>query len=276
MSAPSNPVSSAPVVLVAGASGGLGPVLAKTLQDQGMIVYGTMRNPPATDTAYPFEMLAMDVTDDGSVETCLNDLMQRTGKIDVVINCVNQMVLGAVDEISVDEVKQLYDVNLFGAMRLAKAAARHMRAQGHGTLVTMSSLGGILAVPLMSTYTSCKFALEAFSEALYHELRPYNVDVVIMQPVAMKMDRAGHTDHMRLAAEVPANSATHTMYARMEKDTDASPLTPEMVSEEIAKVLKMKDKPLRRPMDRAKVLKWVARLAPQSIINKLIDGLVPR
>lgn len=266
------------VVLITGASGGLGEVLAQTLAAKGMKVYGTARNPEARekDDARDegFTMLRMEITEPESVEACVGDVLAREGRIDVLINCVNQMVIGAVEEASVEEVRSLYDVNVFGALRVCRAVIPAMRSQGGGTIVSMSSLGGLLAVPFMSAYTSSKFALEALSEALYHEVKPLGIDVVIMQPVAMHMERPSTGAHLRPVKEVTADSFSHKMVAQMAKDTAASKLTPEMVAGKIYSVITSEKKPLRVPMDRAKPLTLVKRLAPQFVIDRLIHGLM--
>jgi len=262
------------VVLVAGASGGLGRVLGATLAAKGCTVYGTMRSPEGHEGAFPFPLLPLDLTDPASAEKCVGRLLEREGRIDAVVNCVNRMFIGTVEEETVEEVEALYATNVFGWLRLVKVVIPVMRRQGGGTLVTMSSLGGLLAVPTMSAYTSSKFALEAMSEALRHELRPDGIDVVIMQPVAMKMQRPETGDHLSLVAAVGADSPSRRMLRRMASDTEASGLTPEAVAEKIHAVLTSAKKPLRIPMDRARVLSVVKRLAPQTVIDRLVAGVL--
>lgn len=262
------------IILITGATGGLGQVLGQMLVEKGETVYGTSRNPEARAGEVPFPLLALDVSSQGSVDACLNELVEKEGRIDVLINCVNEMVIGSVEEADVDEVAALYDTNVFGVMRLCKSIAGIMKRQGAGTVVNMSSLGGLLAVPLMSSYTSAKFALEAFSEAFYQEMKREGIDVVIMQPVAMNMDRPATGHHLRTVAGIADDSLSHRMVKRMAKDTAASKLTPEMVSEKIYQVIKSDKKPLRVPMDKAKVITLVKRFAPQSVIDKLVGGLV--
>lgn len=262
------------VVLITGATGGLGTVLGGLLQDRGMTVYGTTRSPEVKQANVAFPLLALDVLDDISVQQCIDELVRREGHIDVLINCVNEMIIGSVEETDVEEVKALYDTNVFGVMRLCKAIAPVMRQDGGGIIVNMSSLGGLLAVPYMSSYTSAKFALEAFSEAFYHEVKPFGIDVVIMQPVAMYMDRPATGHHLRPVAGARKDSLTHKMVARMARDTAASKLTPEMVAEKIYQVINASKRPLRVPMDKAKAITIIKRLAPQSIINRLVGGLV--
>jgi short-subunit dehydrogenase len=262
------------IVLITGASGGFGRVLGETLVNRGMTVYGTMRTPGPDDQNLPFTMLPMEVTDSQSVRRCIDEVIEREGRIDVLVNCVNQMIIGSIEEQSVEEVRALYDTNLFGVLRICQHVIPAMRSQGSGTIVNMSSLGGILAVPYMSAYTSAKFALEAMSEAMYHELKPDNIDVVIMQPVAMKMDRPALGGHLNLVGGVSPASKSHKMLARMTKDTAASGLTPEAVAEKVYAVITSVKKPLRVPMDRARALSLVKRLAPQAVIDKLIGGLL--
>lgn len=260
------------VVLITGASGGFGRVLGKILATEGMTVYGTSRNPTGNDTSFP--MLPMEVTDPASVEKCVSDVLEKEGRIDVVVNCVNEMFIGSVDEETVEEVRGLYDTNVFGALRVCKQVLPIMRRQGSGTIVNMSSLGGLIAVPYMSAYTSAKFALEAMSEALHHELRRENIDIVIMQPVAMHMDRPATGAHLKTVANAAPDSPTHRMVTRMAKDTAASKLTPEIVARRVHQVIVSSKKPLRVPMDRAKPLTIVKRLAPQFVIDRMIAGLV--
>ena len=260
------------IVLVTGASGGLGEVLCTTLSEQGHTVYGTMRKPD-TEATYPCHMLAMEVTDETSVQSCVDQIVEWEGQLDAVINCVNLMMIGAVEEAAVTEVEALYQTNVFGVMRICQAVLPQMRRQGAGTIVNMSSLGGLLAVPLMSSYTSAKFALEAYSEALHLEVKADGIDVVIMQPVAMYMDRPATGHHLQLAQGVTADSPSHKMVAVMAKDTADSKLTPQLVAAKICSVLAASNKPLRVPMDRARVIGLLKRIVPTRVIHKLVLSL---
>jgi len=262
------------IALVTGASGGFGETLAAFLVDKGMTVYGTMRNPEGRDRDDRFTMLPMEATDSASVKACIAEVLQREGRIDVVINCVNQMFIGSAEEQTIEEVQSLYDTNVFGVMRICKEVVPVMREQGGGTIINMSSLGGLIAVPFMSAYTSAKFALEAYSEALYHELHADHVDVVIMQPVAMRMERPASGAHLRVVEYASADSFSHEMLAQMARDTAASKLTPVMVAEKVAEIIARKKKPLRVPMDRAIPLTLIKRLAPQALLDRMIRGLV--
>ncbi len=266
--------SDAPVVLITGASGGFGSVLARLCHDEGFTVYGTCRSPDGQDQAAPLPMLAMDVLEDESVRACVAEVERREGRIDVVVNCVNEMFIGTFEEQSADEVRHLYDTNVFGALRTSQAVLPIMRRQEQGLIINMSSLGGLLAVPTMSAYTSAKFALEAMSEALHHELAGTGIDVVIMQPVAMHMDRPATGHHLHTVAGVREGSPSLRMVERMAKDTAASKLMPETVARKVIEVIRSPKRSLRVPMDRAVPLSLVKRLAPQPVIDRMISGLL--
>ncbi|MGI9432193.1 MAG: SDR family oxidoreductase [Myxococcota bacterium] len=263
------------VVLVTGASGGFGNVLARKLAGEGVHVYGTMRAPDAAASDLPFTMLPMEISDPNSIDACIRAVLEREGRIDAVVNCVNQMVIGSVEEQTVDEVRALYETNVFGVLAVCQRILPVFREQGAGTIVNMSSLGGLFAVPYMSAYTSAKFALEAMTESLYHELRDEPIDVVIMQPVAMRMDRPALGAHLHTVAGVGADSRSQRMVERMAADTAASTLTPRVVAQKVHAVLLSDSKPLRVPLGRAKPMSLLKRLAPQAGVDKMIGALLP-
>ncbi len=262
------------IILITGVTGGLGGVLGKMLMDQGHKVYGAARRVEGKESDYPFPLIAMDVKDEQSVETCFNTVKETEGRIDVLINCINEMYIGGTEEFTMEEVQGLYNTNVFGCMRQAKKIVPIMRAQGGGTIITLSSAGGLLGIPYMSSYTSSKVATEFFCEALRHEVRDDNIDVVIMQPVAMRMDRGDTGDHLRLVDNVKADSFSHRMLKMMSRDTAKSKLTPQLVSEKIIEVLAMEKKPVRVPMDRAKKITLLKRLAPQSFVEKAVIDII--
>lgn len=262
------------IVLVTGATGGFGQVLTATLSAAGHRVIGTSRKPHGADANVP--LLPLDVTSKASAEACIEAAIEQEGGLDVVINCANELVIAATDELDWDEVMALYDINVFGAMRMGQAALKHFKERNAGLIINMSSMGGLLAVPYMGAYTSSKFALEAMSESLYHELRGTGIDVVIMQPVAMAIERPATGAHLRLGRDVDDASFSHKVVEIMAEDSRASKLTPQQVSTKILQVLSLKNRPLRVPMDRAVVLGAVKRFLPQAGVNKLVDGLLAR
>ena len=170
--------------LVTGASSGIGEDTARKLQALGYIVYGAARRTDRLQTlvADGVRPLAMDVTDDASMTAGVNRVLEETGRIDVLVNNAGYGSFGAVEDVPMDEARRQFEVNVFGLARLTQLVAPHMRAQGSGTIINISSMGGRLTTPLGGWYHATKYAVEALSDALRMELRPFGIDVVVIEP----------------------------------------------------------------------------------------------
>jgi NAD(P)-dependent dehydrogenase (short-subunit alcohol dehydrogenase family) len=140
-------------------------------------------NGPGADLAGTCEVVELDVIDEDSVALAVQRIVEGEGRLDVVVNNAGYVLWGPVEETPIEEVQREFDVNVFGALRVARAAAPVMRRQGSGVLVQISSISGrVVAGPFWGHYAASKFALEAFSEALAYELRPFGVRVVLVEP----------------------------------------------------------------------------------------------
>ncbi len=158
-------------VLVTGASSGIGQVIAQLLTERGFTVYGTSRKPTGT-------LVPLDVRSDASVRACL----ERVGKIDVLVNNAGYTLMGSAEETSIEEAKGQLETNFFGVVRMVNAVLPAMRKAGAGKIINVGSLAGITAIPFGAFYTASKFALEGYSEALWHELRPLGINVILIEP----------------------------------------------------------------------------------------------
>jgi NAD(P)-dependent dehydrogenase (short-subunit alcohol dehydrogenase family) len=175
------------VVLIAGASSGIGKICGEYLAGKGMTVYGASRSlQPNNGTA--FAALQMDVTDDNSVQQCVEKIQREQGRLDVVINCAGYGIAGAVEETSPEEAMAQFDTNFFGTHRVCRAVLPMMRQEGSGIIINISSLAGLLAVPFQAFYSASKFAMEGMTEALRMEVRPFGIRVVLIEPGDFKTD----------------------------------------------------------------------------------------
>ncbi|EFL33622.1 cis-2,3-dihydrobiphenyl-2,3-diol dehydrogenase [Streptomyces viridochromogenes DSM 40736] len=170
--------------LVTGASSGIGEATALKLQDLGYTVYGAARR---TDRLQKLadrgiRPLAMDVTDDASMRAGIDRVAAETGRIDVLVNNAGYGSYGAIEDVPLDEARYQFEVNVFGALRLTQLALPHMRAQRSGTVVNITSMGGKIHTPLGGWYHGTKFALEALSDCLRLEAKPFGIDVVVIEP----------------------------------------------------------------------------------------------
>jgi short-subunit dehydrogenase len=170
------------VVLITGATSGIGKATAELLATHGCRVLGTSRN-PAGKTMPGYELLPLEVTDDASVAACVSQAAERTGgRIDVLINNAGTGIIGAAEETSPEEALRLFQINFFGVMRMTNAVLPLMRAQGRGLLINMSSTGGVVAVPFGAFYCATKFALEGYTAALRQELEPLGIYATVVAP----------------------------------------------------------------------------------------------
>lgn len=173
-----------PVVLVTGASSGIGKVTAQLFAQNDYIVFGTSRH--SHDDVIGVTMLILDVTSDVSVNTCVNKVIELAGRIDVLVNNAGIVQMGAVEELAHDELMPVFETNYFGVIRMTQAVLPHMRAQGSGHIISIGSLAGRLSPPAMSAYAATKAALVALCGSLRAELAPFGVKVSVVEPGAQK------------------------------------------------------------------------------------------
>ena len=170
--------------LVTGASSGIGEATARKLQSLGFTVYGAARRLDRLESlsADGIRPLEMDVTDDASMQAGMNQIISETGRIDVLVNGAGYGSYGALEDVAIDEGRRQLETNVFGAARLIQLALPHMRARKSGTIVNITSMGGKIYTPLGGWYHASKFALEALSDCLRLETKPFGIHVVVIEP----------------------------------------------------------------------------------------------
>jgi NAD(P)-dependent dehydrogenase (short-subunit alcohol dehydrogenase family) len=168
------------VVLLTGASSGFGRAIAAALAQDGYRVFATSRatGTPVAGTRH----LTLDVTDEASAANCIDEVMRIGGRVDVLVNNAGLGVAGAIEDTTVEEARAQFDTNLFGLHRMCRAVLPQMRRQRSGHIINMSSLAGQIAIPFQGFYSASKFAIEAYTEALRMEVRPYGVRVCMIEP----------------------------------------------------------------------------------------------
>lgn len=180
------------VALITGCSIGFGLLTALELARRGDRVFATMRDPArgddlrarAVEDSLDIDISQLDVCDPGSVERAVRRAHAEAERIDVLVNNAGVGRLGPLEEFEDDEMHALFDANVYGAVRMLREVVPIMRAQGSGVIVNVTSLGGLVAPPFFALYSATKFALEAITEALWSELRPFGIKVVSVAPAA--------------------------------------------------------------------------------------------
>jgi NAD(P)-dependent dehydrogenase (short-subunit alcohol dehydrogenase family) len=192
------------VVIITGASSGIGKETALFLVKHNYTVYGMARR---TDKLKELELqniktLTLDVTDEASVTNAVNEVIKNEGRIDVLINNAGYGEYGAVEDVSIENARKQLDVNLFGLARITQLVIPHMRKQKGGKIVNISSIGGKMATPMGGWYHASKFAVEGLSDSLRMEVKQFGIDVVVIEPGGIRSEWAGIAkSNMRTASK---------------------------------------------------------------------------
>ena len=190
------------VVLITGCSSGIGKHAALEMARRGHRVFASMRNLESArfiradaQKAQPaIEILQLDVTDPGTVTSAVQQVFKQAGTIDVLVNNAGVASAGPVEDYTDEEIRYVFETNFLGAVRTTRAVLPAMRTRRSGTIMMMSSVSGLRTFPLTSVYSASKFALEAISNGLRHELRPFGIRVVLIEPGNFRT-RAGSNMH---------------------------------------------------------------------------------
>jgi short-subunit dehydrogenase len=180
------------VVLITGASAGMGKETAKLLAQNGYTVYAAARRLDKMKDLEPLgiKILSMDVTDETSMTKGVQQILETENRIDVLINNAGFGAYGAIEDVSIENAKYQLEVNVFGAMRLTQLVLPKMRENKFGKIVNISSIGGKFALPYGGWYHASKFALEALSDALRNEVKQFGIDVIVIEPGGVKSEWA--------------------------------------------------------------------------------------
>ena len=224
------------VILVTGASSGIGLACANALQLKGHTVYGSARNVSRLQSV-SFKPIQLDVTDDASVSTAIAAIIQAEGKLDVLVNNAGNGIAGPAYTMSVENAKKQFEVNFFGVIRLCSAVLPGMIENKQGLIVNMSSLAGLFGLPYQSMYSASKYAIEGYSQSLRMELRNTGVKVVVINPGDFK---TGFTESREKTAFTINNAKLASEYsaavASMEKDESVGQ-SPDMIANKLCSIV---------------------------------------
>jgi len=264
------------VALITGASSGIGEATAQRLLADGYVVYAAARRldrmqPLATAGAH---LLSLDLTDDASIVGAMETLRRAEGRLDVLVNNAGYGSYGALEDVPLDEGRRQFEVNVFGLARLIQLSTPMMRAQRSGCIVNITSIGGKMHEPLGTWYHATKFAVEGLSDCLRMELTPFGIDVVVIEPGAIRTEWTG------IAKESLLQRSGHTAYAEQAKaharlfessETSKMVSEPGVVAATIARALRA-----RRPRTRyatgggARMILFLRRI----LSDRAFDGLM--
>jgi len=254
------------VVLVCGASSGIGLACARLLVDNGCVVYGACRRPM---DGHGIRWLAMDITDPDSVRAAVDAVISEAGALDVVVQSAGMGVAGAIEDLSPDEVAAQMGPNFYGTLNLVKAALPFMRERKSGLFVQIGSMAGLITIPFQGYYSASKYALEAVIEALRLECRPLGVRACLIEPG----DTRTAFTAARVFCENPGKDYERAMrhaVGVMEND-ERKGVPPEKVARTVLRLIKRRRPPVRVAVGLDyKLLLLAKRLLPSAMVEWML------
>jgi len=271
-------VSTARVALVTGGSSGIGEATARQLLDAGFTVYAVARRVDRMQSLAEAgaHVFAMDVTDDASMSAGVRRILDEQSRIDVLVNNAGYGSYGAVEDVPIDEARRQFEVNVFGLARLVQLVTPQMRDQRSGRVINISSIGGKFYEPFGAWYHATKFAVEGFSDSLRMELRPFGIDVVLIEPGPIATEwneiaRDSLLERSGTTAYAPYAKRAHRVLTEFDKPSRAS--SPETVARKIVRAATTRHPAPRYPVGKgARAITLSRDLTP----DRLYDGVVSR
>jgi short-subunit dehydrogenase len=229
------------VILVTGASSGIGASTVKLLLEQGHTVYAAARR---TERMKELEtlgakLLAMDVTDDEAMQRGVQQIIHAEQRIDVLVNNAGYGSFGSLEEVPMSEARYQFDVNVFGLARLIQLVLPHMRAQRSGKIINISSMGGVFGEPHGSWYHATKYAVEGLSDSIRMELKQFGIDVVVIRPGSIKTEwtEIARQNLLKVSGNGPYKELAQkhaAMFAKVDAKLSSDPI---VVAKAIAKAV---------------------------------------
>lgn len=255
-----------PVALVTGASSGIGYATAEALAWAGYRVFGASRR-PATHAPAGVIMLTADVTDDTSVANAVRDVLAQAGRIDLLVNNAGVGVIGGAEESSISQAQALFDVNVFGVMRMIKAVLPAMRKQRSGRIINISSVLGLIPSPYNAIYSGTKHAIEGYSESLDHELRTFGIRVALVEPAYT--NTAFENNKTKPDQPLPIYDAVRPAIEALMLKSVQQGDAPEVVAETVLKAARDAKPKRRYPAGKmARQVRMLRRFVPEEAFDK--------
>ncbi len=239
-------------------------------------MFGTSRRPDRVEPIEGAILLPLDVRSDESVEACVTGVLEEAGRLDVLVNNAGYVLSGPLEATTLDQTRDLFETDFFGAVRMAQAVLPTMRGQSAGRIVNVSSLAGVLAMPFIGAYSAAKFALEGWAEALAHEVSPFGIHVSLVEPgfVRTNMGQSALAAEREIEDYRPSLERYH---AALERELAAAD-EPGLVASAIRDIVNAEHPALRNPVGlEAERLVDLALSAPEVARGEMRRrfGLVP-
>jgi len=259
------------VILITGISSGLGESIGRFLSAKGLKVYGICRSDFKPD--YEANVIKADVIDTFSIKEAIKQIIEKEKKIDVVINNAGMGYGGPIECFTEEEAKNQFDINFFGTFRVCKEVISYMRENGYGLIINVGSIGGLIGLPYQGFYSATKFAIQGFSEALYQELKPFNVHVVVVNPGDFSTNFTSNRKVIQNVYDTPYRKQFMKTLSIIEKD-EKNGLKPEVLAKRIYKIINTKNPKVKYNIAsfEQKLAVFLKCLLPSRMFMKMISS----
>ena len=258
-------------VVISGASSGIGFTTAEFLHKKGYNVIGLSRKYPAG--SYDFKYLLCDITKDNEVENFVDTLSKMVNQVDVLINCAGMGVSGAVEYSSITEAKKIFDVNVFGQIRLTKGLLPLIRKGENPRIINIGSVAGELVIPFQTFYSMTKAAISAFSEGLRIELEPFKIQVTTVLPGDIKTDFTQNREMPKVIENEIYKDRIKKSLARMAKDEEQG-MPALHVAKVLFKLINKKSLPVAKTVGfKYKLFVLLKRLLPKRLVSYVVKKM---
>jgi NAD(P)-dependent dehydrogenase (short-subunit alcohol dehydrogenase family) len=209
------------VVLITGGSSGIGKAIGEYLHGRDYVVYGTSRNPSKYADTLPFSLLSLDVTRLETIEAAISEIIQKEGKIDVLVNNAGVGITGPVEETPSEEIRNAFEINFYGPLHVIRAVLPHMRKQGSGHIVNITSIAGYTGLPYRGIYSATKGALGLITEAYRMETKQFGIQMTSVAPGDFATNIAEGRYHAPILENSPYKKAYGDTLKMMDAHVDA-------------------------------------------------------
>lgn len=270
--------SKSKVVLVTGASSGIGQAIAQTLMEKGFRVYGTSRKAQNTVTKSSngigfFKMVQLDVCSDESVKTAIASILQQESRIDILINNAGNGIAGSVEDTTTEEAMYQFDTNFFGVHRMCRAVLPIMREQKEGLIINVSSVAGLFTVPYQAFYSASKYAVEALTETMRTEVKQFGIKVSMVEPPDTKTGFTANRKYVKASADSVYNKNFTKAIKTMEHD-EQNGLAPKVIVNAVVRIINSNNPPIRIIGGfQYKFLYFLRRFVPSRFVVYVISKL---
>ncbi len=266
------------VILITGASSGIGKSCAEFLSSKSYMVFGTTRNKELISKSREGDnavaMIYLDVINEESVVNAVNEVFKETGRIDVLINNAGMGMAGAVEDSSDNDVKRQFETNIIGAVRVINEVLPHMREAGSGMIINIGSVAGYIPIPYQGVYSATKAALLSLTFSLRNEIRQFGLNACIVQPGDTKTNfTVNRKMTQKSLSGTPYESRMKHSISVMEKD-EINGSDPISVAKTIYRILKRKNPPISVTVGfKYKIIAFLFRIVPEKLREALIASL---